>query len=833
MKLFLSILICITFTLLSNFSFGQDFIYGKVIDKEGSPLFEVEVFWQVNNDIESDKQRTKTDGTFKIKSISDTQNTNIIIRKAGKKDISKLLEASDYNEFVTLQMEDKGVTSVTASRWEQDVNEIPASTIIITREEIAQNGFITFQEILENVPGLFTIDHRSESDVTIGIRGFWGPFNRSVMIQVNGVSMLSERQNDFPLNKINVAVESIDKIEIVRGPMSIIYGAGAFFGVINIITNDAKPGSSATLSTSFGLPWTQKNVLRYTVNENGLQLALNAMTYQQDGYKEKWNDMVSEDKYESDSTREIIYFVDGESEAITIKDYKDLDINKERYSKNHQAFNFSMSYKGFFTNINYALSNFGFSFLEPGPGKRNDYRSKTGNYQFGFRKTDLLNERFNFELKASYMNSKVDAFYKRYSDSVYTIGEDNVSSIRTELNTRSIILSIQKGNKIDFDVIGGIAVNRNFTNGSLYNSPETDKRNWYVGLHPDSKVDTYAGYIQAEIKKDGLQLVAGGRLEQQSEYRILSDENRDVFIDGIERRVKIDDVNDNSKLNFIPRLALIYNFQDKMGSSHYIKGMYGQSINQPAVVDNANDRAKNGLPYLAPETISTYELGYTYSNNESGLELNANLFRNELSSLITRTTITDDKTGKYIARSANDGQVDTNGLELIVNKNKKFKMKNSKTLTLDGTFSLSYQNTSYASENETNDKVSFSPPLLSTINLRGSYPINSGLLSFGVNANFVGEMLAYYSDETEEVLAGYISESTDGKTDSYWRWAANIRLSELKPFDDKKQTIYINFKVDNIFNKKYYYPTYTLNPWADKGVLGRGRKMVLSFGYDF
>jgi len=830
MKLSVSILICIAFTLFSNFSFGQDFIYGKVIDEEGLPLFDVEVFWEANNDLDRAKQRTTNDGTFKIKIAKDSTQV-LSIKYPGKKEVRKRITDAEHNEFILIELKEKGVTSITASRWEQNVNEIPASVVVISREEIAQNGFITVQEILENVPGLFTIDHRSESDVTIGIRGFWGPFNRNVMIQVNGVSMLSERQNDFPLNKINVAVESIDKIEIVRGPMSIIYGAGAFFGVINIITNDSKPGSSARLSTSFGLPWTQQNVFRYAVNENGLQLALNAMTSHQDGYKEKWNDMVSDAKYDYDAG--LLPDTFPVSNPITISDYRDLDINKERYSKIHQSFNFSMSYKGFFSNINYALSNFGFSFIEPGPGKRNDYRSKTGNYQFGFRKKNLLNGRFNLELKASYMNSKVDAFYKRYSDTTYTVGEDNVSSIRTELNTRSIILNSQRGNKIDFDVIAGISFNRNLTNGSLYNAPELNRRNWYVGLHPDSEVDTYAGYMQAEIKKGGFLFVVGGRLERQSNYKMLSARNQG-FNDTI-REVKID-INDSSKLNFIPRLAVIYNYQDRMGSSHYIKGMYGESINQSNVVSNANDRMLFDLDYLLPETISTYELGYTYANNKIGLELNANLFRNELSSLITRVTKREPN-GVYIPKTTNDGQVETNGLELIVKKTKEFTMKNSETLKLVGTFSFSLQDTDYLSQNETDDKVSFSPPLLSTINLRGSYPVfNSGLLSFGVNTNYVGEMLAYYQStsgtEAEPITGEYISYSKDGKTDSYWRWAANIRLSELKPFDDKKQTIYINFKVDNIFNKKYYYPTYTINPWADLGVLGRGQKMILTLGYD-
>ena len=139
-------------------------------------------------------------------------------------------------------------TVSSASRWEQSIYEIPASTIVISREEIEQNGYLTLQEILENVPGLFTVDQRYTSGVTIGTRGFWTDFSRNVMIQLNGINMLNDRRNDYPLDKINVAVESIDKIEIVRGPMSVIYGDGAFFGVINIITNDSQSSASSSFT---------------------------------------------------------------------------------------------------------------------------------------------------------------------------------------------------------------------------------------------------------------------------------------------------------------------------------------------------------------------------------------------------------------------------------------------------------------------------------------------------------------------------------------------------------------------------------------------------------
>ena len=68
-----------------------------------------------------------------------------------------------------------------------------------------------------------------------GVRGFWSKgWNDNVIIMVNGVDQISDYFNDYPLTTIAVPVEAIDKIEVVRGPMSVIYGSGAFFGAINI-----------------------------------------------------------------------------------------------------------------------------------------------------------------------------------------------------------------------------------------------------------------------------------------------------------------------------------------------------------------------------------------------------------------------------------------------------------------------------------------------------------------------------------------------------------------------------------------------------------------------
>jgi outer membrane receptor protein involved in Fe transport len=574
MKLSVSILTCIAFTLFSNFSFGQDFIYGKVIDEEGSPLFDVEVFWEANNDLDRAKQRTTNDGTFKIKIAKDS--TQVLgIKYPGKKEVRKRITDAEHNEFILIELKEKGVTSITASRWEQNVNEIPASVVVISREEIAQNGYMTLQEIIENVPGLFTLDHRTENGITIGVRGFWSDVNRNVMIQVNGVNMLSERWMDFGFDKINVAVEAIDKIEIVRGPMNVIYGSGAFFGVINVITNDNQNQNSGIVATGFGFqsqnngnPFSKfgpsgikKNFFRYSGGNSEFNFSLNAMTYQRGGFQELWDDMVLDTTYEEDAENTSF---PGYPNSITISKYKGDTIHPRRYSKYHQALNLSVSYNGFFADVNYASSNQGVSFYsQPGPGDRNDYRSYTGNFQFGYRGS-ANGDRFNYQAKVAYMKSNTVGEMKYYSDDAFSYGEDRVSTIRAEFNTRTN-LSEMISNKSNFqvDLLAGLYFSRNFENNSFYNLPGFVLNNWLTGVLPGSSVDTKAAYIQTEVKFKNWIVVSGIRAEYLGSYEIINSTNAGTD----DYNPVIDTVKADRIPTFSPRLAVIYKKASKKKGS--------------------------------------------------------------------------------------------------------------------------------------------------------------------------------------------------------------------------------------------------------------------------
>ncbi len=145
--------------------------------------------------------------------------------------------AGASEELFSLSLEQLVEIEITsASKASNAVRDIPASVTILTRDDISLMGYTTLEELLIHVPGFYHID--SYEDYQIGVRGSVGG---ALAFLVNGVQLHPTRIKDLSVpdrSRTNIPIESIDRVEIVRGPSSVIYGNNAFFGSINIVTND-------------------------------------------------------------------------------------------------------------------------------------------------------------------------------------------------------------------------------------------------------------------------------------------------------------------------------------------------------------------------------------------------------------------------------------------------------------------------------------------------------------------------------------------------------------------------------------------------------------------
>lgn len=173
-----------------------------------------------------------------------------------------------------------------ASQYVQKVTEAPASVTIITADEIKKYGYRTLADILQSVNGFYVTNDRSYSYV--GVRGFNRPgdYNSRVLLLVDG-----HRLNDNIYDQAGIGTESpidvdlIDRVEIIRGPSSSLYGTNAFFGVINVIMKRGRDINGTELSTEIGQYHSYKGRVTYGKRLAGdLEVLVSGAFYDSQGH---------------------------------------------------------------------------------------------------------------------------------------------------------------------------------------------------------------------------------------------------------------------------------------------------------------------------------------------------------------------------------------------------------------------------------------------------------------------------------------------------------------------------------------------------------------------
>ncbi len=163
-----------------------------------------------------------------------------------------------------------------ASKYQQKQAEAPSSISVITAEDIRHYGYRTLQEALQSVTGLYVKNHLNYT--TLGVRGFapTGDANGRILFQVNGHALNNNIDDSAPIgNDFPIDMDLVERIEVVRGPSSSLYGADAFMGVVNVITRTGK-SQGEMVSGEAGSLGTYKQTAIYGLNRGGTQAMLSA-----------------------------------------------------------------------------------------------------------------------------------------------------------------------------------------------------------------------------------------------------------------------------------------------------------------------------------------------------------------------------------------------------------------------------------------------------------------------------------------------------------------------------------------------------------------------------
>ena len=230
MKNILSIL------LLLSFSFSQDLsIEGKVLNADNNqPIVDVNIYI-----IDSSfGVATDSQGNFSIENL-ENKNYNLVASALGYKDSIITFNPSVKNSFI-FKLER---TSLMASSLEvigrYPSKHNPNFTENITRDLISEQKSQTLTELFRNILGVdVQMEHNTGRNANVSIRGSSdykpGGYNNRVLVLLDGFQMSIPNSGSVDWN--GMPLEFIDRVEVLKGPMSSLYGQNSMGGVINLVT---------------------------------------------------------------------------------------------------------------------------------------------------------------------------------------------------------------------------------------------------------------------------------------------------------------------------------------------------------------------------------------------------------------------------------------------------------------------------------------------------------------------------------------------------------------------------------------------------------------------
>lgn len=163
----------------------------------------------------------------------------------------------------------------TASRKDQAVLDSPNAVTILTEEDIRLSGARTIPDLLRRVPGM-DVMAMSYSDYNVALRGFNRRIANKILVLIDGRTAYQDFLGGTQWRGLSIDLLDIERIEVVRGPGSAIYGAYAYTGIVNIITKRPEDLKGSTLQAHAGNGRRLETVYQYgtVVGPVGIRLSI-------------------------------------------------------------------------------------------------------------------------------------------------------------------------------------------------------------------------------------------------------------------------------------------------------------------------------------------------------------------------------------------------------------------------------------------------------------------------------------------------------------------------------------------------------------------------------
>lgn len=674
----------------------------------------------------------------------------------------------------------------TASKQSEDISDIPASAVIISRQQIKEFGWKSLTEILMNVPGLYLIDQHKWNGMTgFGVRGFFteGAFSNFLIMVNQSIVSREGYSNQYIIDRIGVSVESIDRIEVIRGPMSVIYGNGAFFGAINIITNcEVECKSNPNMvNVSYGTNNTKRTALHVAKKVENVSVDFNV------SYK---NTQGADMPYTDFTLNEL---VDVNGETITYLQsvgLSDDETTKNQLSKDEINLNVSTKVNDITFFINHTHTEKGIIWQAPSIDSENN-NAKISGTDAKIEYDKQINDHLNIVTRLNLGDY--------HSLSTYSILSDDFSGFS---NIKSSIVNaeayaVYKPNK-NIGLLAGIMEDVMIEASNRVDIPTFGVANSVWRVKPGDKIKSHDAYVQLNYSPlPKVKIIAGVRMSKLSKYTY-----ERIINEGYNNEARYQGEFSTEKPFHTYRIAAIA----KPIENHSIKLLFGTSMVAPNMRQQTTWLTANNGIALVPSKIKTYEFNYR-SLLMQNIIFSASYYINEIDDLIESSggTTTD---GNYTVITQNSGEKHTNGIEADVT----FKPMKS----FYGNLGFSYQESKNMKEGSENILLGYSPTWQGFFKF--SYNIKE--YTFALSTIYVDEMLPEINPRNNERYGM--------KVDSYVNLNLNVRCNSIL-----KSPFYAEFYINNLLNNKIMFPTDATNIWADQGLPGPLRNFLITVGYQF
>jgi outer membrane receptor protein involved in Fe transport len=705
-------------------------ITGLIVDKQNNEIISSASVRLTHK--ESDKiYKTESDLNGKYSIINLLPGKYVLnVYRLGFEDyeVDIMLEPSEekiLNLYLTSAELETEKINVTATRTEQTLQKTPSSISLVTADEIRNKNKVTFDQVLEDVQGV-TINRTSGINVSaLSIRGSsdvaGGGIGNRVLLLLDGRPSLTGDSKGALWALIPVS--TIERVEVVKGAFSSLYGSSAIGGVVNVITK--KPTYKPYTAINFNGGFYQKlnDSLKFS---NKLQsfTGLNVL--------------------HSDSYRKFSYLLNI--------DYKQNDGYAEQTEYNFYSGLGKFTYDLFgnrdleFT-VQYTKSESGYPhywYVPPG-GYAEPY--KTTPFYLGDKiekETQSFDLNYNAIANSKTKYSSRFYYYKLYSKSVYN--PNNPVSIEygeTGKAFDNFITSYNFGNisQVDYNIsdkhylIGGIDLQWNVVRSSPASILYGNQQQYNIGAYVQEQWNIFT--------KNNIPVLTstiGGRFDYNK------------FIGSFEEK------------QFSPKLSLLYSPQSKsviLDNTSY-RFLVGSAFRSPSIAELYFKKELFGgfnfvyNPNLKPEQMTSIEFGFR-KQFKTRFNLDVSVFYNLYDNLIQYVNISPSPIGPFQVQNVAKAQV--KGFEFYIDYNSTANLFNEK-FHYGFEFDYTYLDARDLSSNRTDEFLPYKPKHLFNSS------INLGYLGFNYNINgkYVSKIEEVYFFKYEEPKAYFLLNMKLSKT---------------------------------------------------------------------